>query len=460
MKKIIISLISILLILVGVFLDSSKYIPQESFEIIMFIIAFIVMLVADVLPIMITSLFTFALLPLFGVTKNLNEAMIGFSNQVFLFVLASFILAKAISTVPFCKRVLKNVLKITGSSISKVILGIMICTAVTSAFISDVPTCVIYMAFAQEIINISANEEARRKNGRVAMLGISFASMIGGMVTPVGSTVNILAMNALNDITGESISFLQWVAIGLPVAIILLPICWFVLIKLYRPVEISKNDFERTIQNMDVPTKFTANEIKVVVLVSIMFILWVLSSFISSINVMVVMILGSAIMSIPALGIISIKELKESINWDVLFLVAAIITLGTLLINSGFSEIVTRYMPQLNMNVPCFVLAVAMIIFILLLIVPIAPSLTAIFVPVLIPIAQITGVSPKFIVVVCSICIACGYILPMDAVYLLTYSKGYYKIKDMSKVAFCMIVIASILCSTIGYIIGRIIGIA
>lgn len=422
MKKVVGTIISILLIIAAMLIDCSSVMPQLTFQIIMFIVAFMIMLVTDAVPIILLALGTFGLLPVLGITKNLNEAMIGFSNQVFLFVLASFGLAEIISRVPVCKRILKKVMGLAGNSISRMILAIMICTAATSAFISDVPTCVVYMAFAQEMLNMCQNEEDRKRNGRATMMGVSFASMIGGMITPVGSTVNILAMNALESITGQSVGFLQWVAYGLPFAIVMLPLCWYILIKLYKPVEIDKQNLEKFIESIDVPKKFTNKEKKVVFILVVMIALWLLSSFVSGINVMLVMLLGVCIMCIPKLEIISIKEVMDAVNWNVLFLTAAIISLGTLLINSGFSDVVMNYMPEMNVAAPIFVFVMAVIIFLLLLIVPIAPSLTAIFVPVVIPIAQKVGINPQLVVVLCSICIACGYILPMDAVYLLTYS--------------------------------------
>lgn len=234
----------------------------------------------------------------------------------------------------------------------------------------------------------------------------------------------------------------------------MLPICWMILIKLYKPVEMEAGDINIIFDSLDVPAEYSKKEKKVIAVLAVMFALWLASSFVSGINVMIVMLLGVAFMCIPAVDIISIKDVIKAANWDVLFLTAAIISLGTLLVNSGFSDVVTNYMPQISVAAPIFVLFMAAVIFGLLLIVPIAPSLTAIFVPTIIPIAINAGIAPQLVVVLCSICIACGYILPMDAVYLLTYSKGYYKIKNMSKVALCMISIAAILCATIGCFIG------
>ena len=68
-------------------------------------------------------------------------------------------------------------------------------------------------------------------NARTAlMLGVAYAASIGGMATIIGTPPNLVAAGAIRELTGTSISFVQFMALGLPIALLLLPLCWFLLV--------------------------------------------------------------------------------------------------------------------------------------------------------------------------------------------------------------------------------------
>ncbi|EJS87208.1 hypothetical protein AAUPMC_16400, partial [Pasteurella multocida subsp. multocida str. Anand1_cattle] len=70
------------------------------------------------------------------------------------------------------------------------------------------------------------------------LLGIPAAASVGGMGTIIGSAPNAIAVGALEKL-GHPISFLEWMMVGTPLALILLFIFWRVLVKKY---EINKTE--------------------------------------------------------------------------------------------------------------------------------------------------------------------------------------------------------------------------
>lgn len=107
--------------------------------------------------------------------------------------------------------------------------------------------------------------------------------------------------------------------------------------------------------------------------------------------------------------------------------------------------------PTLNMPVIGFFAAIVVGIYILILIVPIAPSLTTVVTPIVIALAVRAGINPAAVVPICSISIGCGYLLPMDSVFLMTYAKKYYTIKDFTKVSAVVMLAALLLAVTVAY---------
>jgi sodium-dependent dicarboxylate transporter 2/3/5 len=73
----------------------------------------------------------------------------------------------------------------------------------------------------------------------------------------------------------------------------------------------------------------------------------------------------------------------------------------------------------------------AIITFIGLIIVPVAPALVTILATPFI--AMGTGWSPAALILTLGFCAANCYLLPFDTVPLLTYGTGYYKVIDMPK---------------------------
>lgn len=420
---------------------------------------FMLDLVTGALPVMLMCLLTLGILSLMGITESFAASFGGFSNQAVFFVMMSFGLAAVLMETPLCRRILKWFFDRLGKNIEGLILANMVCAAITSAFISDVPTTVIYMTFGELILAIYSREESRRKTGRCMMIGTSLACMIGGISTPVGSTVNIIALSVLTAQTGETIGFVQWMIVCVPVAAILVLLSWKILVTIYKPSPVDDDDRVKFIDSFADEKPMSAREKRTIVLFAAMFILWVTSSWIRQISTMQVMFLGVCIMALPVIGVTNIDNIMKNVKFDILFLVATMITLCSALMDNGFGDLVAGMVPAGNISVPVVVLGVVISMYVLILIIPIAPSLTTVATPTLIVIAQSMGISPLLLIPVCSMSIGCGYLLPTDSVFLLTYGKGYYSIRDFMKVSAIVMAVAAVLITVVGYPIMRVVGI-
>ena len=55
------------------------------------------------------------------------------------------------------------------------------------------------------------------------MIGIVWGALIGGTATPAGCGSNVLAMQYVRDMAHMDVSFAQWMAVGVPGAMIMVP---------------------------------------------------------------------------------------------------------------------------------------------------------------------------------------------------------------------------------------------
>jgi len=423
--------LTVLILVVMNFIPETELLTTAAIKTIFMLVAFLVMLITAPFRIIHICFFFLGLMPVLGVAPTFGAAVSGVSNPVIFFVIASFGIAAVFTTLPLSKRILVYILRKFGKNVKLMLLAMMSTTALISGFVSSVPTCAVFMAIALSFLELYDSPEDKRRTGKTFMIAIPVATMIGAIMTPIGSTINLLALNELEAQTGMTIPFVQWMAVGVPIAIVTLPIAWFFILKIHKPVEISRGMVKNFIENLDIPKKVSKAEISALVIVGIMLALWVASSWVRSINIMVVALLGASALCIPQIKTLKFDTFFNSIGWDSVFLIATVISLGNLMVSNGVSNWIVSILPVINVSTPILVAFAAVLVFAMLIVIPVAPSLIVIMGPPLIALAVGTGTSPAVMMLVAAICGCCCFLLPLDTVPLLTYSKGYYSIRDM-----------------------------
>ena len=426
-------ILAVISITVTQFMPSNEVLSAEGIKTVGFLLAFLFMLVLEVLPVVVTSLIFCALMPLLGIVKGLGAALTGYSQPIVFFTLASFGIAAALTTIPLSKRILCAMLRKFGGNIRSVMLAMMSACALFSSIVSNVPTCAIFMAIALDFIELYENEEDKKRSGRAFMIAIPVASMIGGIMTPAGSSVNLIAISQLESITGGTVSFVQWMCAGIPMAIVLVPIAWWLMVKVYKPAEINMDMVNTFIDRLNIPPEMDAQEKKVVVIVGLMLALWIASSWVPAINVMIVAILGCCVMFLPGIDVLELDTFLKENSWDAFFLVGCVLSISTAMINNGVSAAIAGAIPAFSASSAVLIAFTAALIFITLIFIPVATSMVPIMAIPLIALAQGAGVSPSLIMMTAAICACNCYLLPLDTVPLITYAKGYYSMTDMAK---------------------------
>lgn len=424
------------------------------------LVAFLLMLICESLPMVVTCFLFLGLMPLFKVTASFSGALTGFSNQVVFFILASFGIAAAFTEIPLSKRILKALMKAFGKNVKSVLFAIMLCAAILSSVVSNVPTCAIFMAIGLNFLEVYDDPEEKRRTGRAFMIGIPVASMIGGMMTPAGSSINLLAIGLLEEFTGQTISFVQWMCAGIPLTVLALPVAWLLIVKVYKPAELGDGMVRRFAEGLDVPERITSKERKVLVIMGVMLVLWILSSWIRSINVMMVALLGCTAMFLPGIRVLEIGKFLRENSWDAFFLNGTVLSLGAAMVTNGVSAWIATLMPSFNLPLPLLIAFTAVLIFVLLVIIPVAPSLVTIMTPPLVVLAAGAGASPAMIIMACALCACNCYLLPLDTVTLLTYGTGYYSMTDMAKSTLPLQIWIVIIASLWLPVVGRLFGLA
>lgn len=386
----------------------------------------------EAVPIAITALLAIVLQPILGLAPA-GSAFASFMSPVFFFVLVMFVIAQAFTNTRLDRRFACWLLAKANGSTRRALTLLMFGTAAISTIVSDVACTAIFMAVALGLFEKMGLAPGQSQFARGVMIGIPIASLIGGIGTPAGSSVNILGLNFIEQYGKVHVPFVSWMAIGLPMVVLLVPFSAKVILWSFPPERsrIEGVDFGAELRALG---PITTGERKIIVVMSVMLALWIASSWIRQIDVVVVAVLGSVVMFLPGMRLFSSwKEAERGTSWDTLLMIGSVTSLGAVSASSGLAKwLVDASLGGLAAFPSAAVIAaISAFIVVLHLLVPINPAIVVSMVPPIVLLATSTGQNPALYGLPVVFTASCAFLLPLDAVPLVTYGKGYYRMFDM-----------------------------
>ena len=204
--------------------------------------------VTGVVPLPLTALLIPILLTGFGVYADFGDAVAGFADPVIFLLLAGFMLAEALKKHAIDSRIAYAILVRFGSSARGLVLGVMVSTALLSMVISNTATVAmmvpIVLGIVESVTDVAKFEDESNgdtpsaSNFQIAMLlGVAYAASLGGVGTLVGTPPNAIVVGQLRELVGVEITFVEWLAFGMPMVFVTLPAAWVLLTYVTYPPE-------------------------------------------------------------------------------------------------------------------------------------------------------------------------------------------------------------------------------
>lgn len=420
------------------------------------LIATIATIVTDLLPIGLTCLISISMMILFKIVSAPSDAFSGFTNHAIYFVMVSFGLSLAFSKTPLANRLIAFLTRIFGSKPNHILFAFMISAAILSSIASNVATIILFIDITIPFLSVYKNEHDRRMSGKSFMIGLPIATVFGGMMTPAGNAANLLIIEYLAH-AGVNINFMQWMGMGIPIGLFGVALTWLIITKAYPPAALDEAEIKEHLSINDLPAKISRSEKYALVVFMAMFILWISGTWIPYLQVTAVAIIGLACLCIPKIGIINWNDYINKINLTPILLLGTMLTFGNCLFDSGVSEwVVATVLPSaLPGSVYMVVLVISMCVSMLLVPIPIAPALIAMMSPSLLLLAKEWGINAAFVLIPLLLSAVNSFHLPLDAVPIMTYLTGYYKMGEMAKVGIPIeIIFNCVMAAFIPFILG------
>lgn len=196
-----------------------------------------------------TSLLPLLLLPLLN-AGTIRAAAEPYANPVIFLFLGGFILGLGMERWGLHKRIALITVLAVGTAPRRLIGGFMLASALMSMWVSNTATTIMMLPIATSVIALVAAQHAPRgtpigeapspdPNFDVSLLlGVAYASSIGGIATLIGTAPNAILAGFARDELGREISMSGWLRLGLPLVAILLPLAWLYITRISQPVRL------------------------------------------------------------------------------------------------------------------------------------------------------------------------------------------------------------------------------
>jgi solute carrier family 13 (sodium-dependent dicarboxylate transporter), member 2/3/5 len=192
--------------------------------------------ITEAIPIYATAFLPMVLFPLLKVLPA-GQTAVNYGHDLVLMMISGFFIAKAIESQGLHKRIALVLIKALGTSRPRILLSIMIATALLSMWIANVTAALMMLPIGVAII---LKEEtlgsANPKFGAALMLGIAYSASIGGLGTIIGSPTNLIFSGMMDKIfpLAPKFGFLSWLQVGIPIMVLFLPLVWYYLVRFFK----------------------------------------------------------------------------------------------------------------------------------------------------------------------------------------------------------------------------------
>jgi sodium-dependent dicarboxylate transporter 2/3/5 len=196
----------------------------------------------EAIPIPATALLPLVLFPVLGVLE-MPDAAAPYANHLIFLFMGGFFIAMAMQRWNLHRRIALSIIAAVGTGPRRLVLGFMLATAFLSMWISNTATTAMMLPIALavgEMFRPPGTDGGQYRFGIALMLGIAYAASIGGVATLIGTPPNAVFAAAAGELLGRPIGFMEWMAVGVPVAAVFLPAAWLLLVGvLHRPGKLS-----------------------------------------------------------------------------------------------------------------------------------------------------------------------------------------------------------------------------
>jgi len=380
----------------------------------------IVLWVSQLLPLSVTSLLGLALLPLLGVIPA-DQAYGMFGNAAVFFILGAFILATGVMKTGLSEHMALALLDRVGLGPRRLLLAMLLLPAFMAAFMPEHAVAAVMLPIAWEIVR-SLKLSAGDRYAQSLFLALAWGAIIGGVTTLLGGARGPLALALVQELTGQTFSFVDWTLAALPLVIALLLVAAAVLL-LVTPVDgMDVHSARQRIEERQLELgKLSVQGLIMGLLLLITVLAWIFAGH--KIGLAVIALISVVLMF--TLRLVSWQEVESNVSWGVILMYGGAIAIGKALTVTGAATWLAATLIPAGLSGLALLIVLALATLLLTEAVSNAAAV-AILLPVAISAGVAAGCDPITVALAVGIVAGFAFMLPMGTPpNAMVYGTGY-----------------------------------
>ncbi|EGR0767941.1 SLC13 family permease [Vibrio parahaemolyticus] len=362
---------------------------------------------------------------------NTQTALNNFSNSIIFLFLGGFALAAALHKQKLDQALADKVLLIARGRMSVAVFMLFGVSAGLSMWISNTATAAMMLPL---VLGVMTKLDAKKNHNTFlfVLLGIAYSASIGGIATLVGSPPNAIAAAEVG------LNFTEWMKLGLPISLILMPIAILVLYTMTKP------DLSHKFELDHKPVEWTNGKMVTLAIFLLTVTLWIFSK---PINTMLggfakfdTLVAIGAILLLGASRAVEWKDIEKTTDWGVLILFGGGICLSNVLKATGTSVFLAHSLTGFLEQAGILLTILSVVAFVVFLTEFASNTASAaLLVPVFATIAEALGLSPVILSALIAVAASCAFMLPVATPpNAIVFGTGHIKQKEMMRIGFVL----------------------
>lgn len=426
--------------------------------------------VTEAIPMPVVAMLPLILFPLMGIA-GLRETAVSYGDSIIFLFLGGFMIGLAIEKWNLHTRIALIIIRATGTSGDRIVLGFIIATGFISMWLSNTATTMMMYPIAASLIHVISENRSGQGNLKnfslTVMLVIAYASNFGGIATIIGTPPNVAFAAFIQKKYNYTIQFADWMLVCTPIAILLLFTLYIVMTKWLYPNRLKSDPstklvIRKKIQELG-PLKVV--EKRVLLIFCLTALLWITKDLINAAGLiklddtMIAMIGATALFIFPSGmketnsgGRILVWQDTTKMAWGILLLFGGGIALAGALEKAGLVEDLGQWIAGFGGSGGFLIVFMVTLVSLFISEVMSNIAQVIVFSPVIAGIAEAMGMNPLLLGIPMTLAASCASMMPMGTPpNAIVFASGHIKLNHMVRAGFVMNVIAVILISLFSY---------
>ena len=424
----------------------------------------------------VTAIVPLAIFPLLGI-GDIKTVAAPYANPIIYLFMGGFVIALAVEKWNLHKRIALTILTSVGKSGPAIVGGFMLASAIISMWVMNTSTTLMLLPIGVSVVKIvseSADElnDTQKHNFQLAvLLGIAYSATIGGMATIVGTAPNAFFVGFMKENGFTEIGFGQFMLVGFPLTLVMLPLAWFAITHIVFPIKFSTSDATRNHLfklRADLGLMSIAEKRVSVVFASAAF-LWMTRPLLNMLSIFsglsdagIAMIAATILFLIPSANkndpYLMKWETMSKLPWGLLILFGGGLSLASSVAQTGLADWIGESLVVLGGAGTIVLVIVITTLIAFLTELTSNTATTGTFLPVVAALAIGISVDPLIFALPATLAASCAFMLPVATPPNgIVYGSGYIRIPEMVKAGFVLNIIGIVVLSILALIIAPIV---